>query len=691
MLAILEQISPDSSQINLLVELVAALRPPKPDISATPAVRTLCQLLQGQPQQALRLRQYILCILASRRHTSLYTDVGIHSTDGFFSELIRHIIYCILPPALEEQYLADALDQILVEKTDYLWINAVPMEQWMVLFDLLQGADDADGADQAAPMRAGMLEAVRTLSYRICAIGLEPKLLRIHADIEKFESPFLMQNLETNAWLASLEATNTSNSSNTSSDAGDQTDARHLLVMLDQCSTVVGKIRKNALHQGTSIALTYLLVVLTQSIARLQKLLFLLEAQPKVEADARRSAAVALAQELIEAHNKKYSLRQLFANNLNLLARNVTENASRTGEHYIAETRPLLRAMFVSSAGAGAIVSVMAMLKILASYLHAAPFAEAFLYSLNYSLGFMLIYVLHFSIATKQPAMTAATIAATLHSKDGRHIDLDSMSELIIKVWRTQLVAVLGNLATAMPLAFIIALLYGWLRGQPLVTPEKALHLLHDIDPLHSPALWYAMIAGVWLFIAGLISGYYDNSALYTRMACRVTQLRWLGRVLGVYRRQRLANYLENNLGGLMSNFYFGIFLGSTGTLGYLLGMPFDIRHITFSSANFATAVVGLNYHLSWQQVLTSLLGIAAIGGMNLFVSFSLALTVALRSRQASFGHTSALIHTLLQRFTSQPRDFFIAPNPPPVLAPSTEEAAAETALIAPKKDSFTP
>ncbi|MCB5976870.1 site-specific recombinase [Acinetobacter baumannii] len=32
---------------------------------------------------------------------------------------------------------------------------------------------------------------------------------------------------------------------------------------------------------------------------------------------------------------------------------------------------------------------------------------------MNYSLGFILIHVLHFTVATKQPAMTAAALAAT--------------------------------------------------------------------------------------------------------------------------------------------------------------------------------------------------------------------------------------------------------------------------------------
>jgi site-specific recombinase len=54
-------------------------------------------------------------------------------------------------------------------------------------------------------------------------------------------------------------------------------DARHLLVMLDQCDEVVTKIRKGAQSFGTSVALTYILVAITQSIDRLRKLLFLVD------------------------------------------------------------------------------------------------------------------------------------------------------------------------------------------------------------------------------------------------------------------------------------------------------------------------------------------------------------------------------------------------------------------------------
>ncbi|SFU80054.1 site-specific recombinase [Pseudoduganella namucuonensis] len=665
MLDILESISDATTGIDALVRLFHTLRPERPADTgaATERVRTLTRLLKADPRQARTLRDYMLRLLTSRRHASLYTEIGVLSNDGFFSELKRRVAYRVLPPALGDEYLSDAVDQLMFLDTDYLWIRAVPAADWLALFDTIFTPIPG----MANVMLPGLLEAIRTLSYRVAAIGLEPKLTNFHTEMEVFDSPFTEQNREVQAYLD-----------------GRVDDARHLLVMLDQCDAVVAKIRKKALAQGTSIALTYLLVTLTQSIDRLRKLLFLVDTSgelpsaptldvravseavtpphrsPRAPSSLRRAAGVALALELIEAHNKKYRVRELLADNVHLLARNVTENASRTGEHYVADNRAQLAGMFLSSAGAGLVIGFMALIKILMGKLRAAPLVEAFLFSMNYSLGFMLIHLLHFTVATKQPAMTASRIAAGLQSKDGKHLDTDSMAELVNKVFRTQLVAVLGNLATAIPCAWLIAWSWRRLAGAHLVTPDKAMHLLRDIDPVGGPALAYAAIAGVCLFLAGLISGYYDNQALYTRWARRVSQLRGPGRLIGQHRLDRLGLYLENNLGGLMGNLCFGILLGTIGTLGFLLGLPIDIRHVTFSSANFATAIVALDHNVSWQLVLKSVSGFLAIGAVNLLVSFSLALWVALRSRQVRFRHGYALLKTLGRRFLAAPVDFFL-------------------------------
>lgn len=705
MLAILERLDPHSDRIDLLVELVDCLRPrsrwvwQQPDDPAQ-AVRTLTQLLKGNPEQAWALRRYITTLLETRRHTSLYSDIGILSNDGFVTELKRRITYRFLPPALNDLYLSDALNQVLYLEDDFEWIRLVPNADWMELFDVIANAPPPQ---DATPDRAryvtlmGLLDAIRTLSCRICALGLEPRLVHSYSDIENFDSPFLMQNIEVNAYLD--EYARYLDGKIEQPEA-----ARHLLVMLDQCEEVVLKIRRGALSTGTSVALTYLLVALQQSIDRLHKLLYLVDVSgelpsaPSVNLEAlasraasaanavsaaapkasdRRLAAIALAEELIEAHNTKYQLRGMLNDNVHLLARNITENASRTGEHYIAENRRGLRQMFASASGAGFIVGFMAMFKIMLGYLRTAPLVEAFLFSMNYSLGFILIHVLHFTVATKQPAMTAQRIAASLHSADnGRGLDVDSMAELVNKVFRTQIVAVLGNVVLAFPVAWAIAVGYQAINGNHMVSAVKAHHLLHDIDPIHGPTLFYAAIAGVWLFVAGLISGYYDNKALYTRMGQRVRQLRRLRRLLGEERLGRLANYIEDNLGGLAGNFFFGFMLGMTGFVGFLLGLPLDIRHVTFSTANFATALVALDYTLSPQAIGNAIAGVALIGAVNLIVSFSLALWVALRARKIQFKRGILLVRAMGRRLLASPIDFFLGPKEH---APGTELIVRDT------------
>ncbi|RXZ39046.1 recombinase [Oxalobacteraceae bacterium CAVE-383] len=672
---ILEQIAADPGldSIAPLTALVDALRPAKniaPE-HAGDRVQLLLALLKSHPRYAAALRHYLLSVLASRRQTSLYTDVGILSDGGFFTELFRRLSYRVLPPALDQRYLVDCLDLVLPLQRDHIWIEAVPAQHWLALIGLLQaapgqpGSGRADAGDAPGQTATQLLQAIQVLSYRISAIGTDPELIRIYTDIKAFESPFLMQNVELHRYLtAYIEG------GDGAVDSAEGPD--HVLVMLDQCEAVVGTIRKLMLRLGTSIGLTYRLVRLAQNIERLRTLLALVsrhadgngaEEAASESAPEKHRTALALGLRMIEAHNRKYAIREVFRNNLNLLARNITENASRTGEHYIAEDRPQYWAMLRSASGAGVIIGFMAMLKILASYLHAAPLVEAFLFSMNYSLGFMLIHVLHFTVATKQPAMTASRIAAGVHSRDGRNIDLDSLVELLVKVIRTQFVAVAGNLLLAFPMAYLIAVAYGFLFGHPLVSPDKARHLLQDIDPFTTLALFYAAIAGVCLFLAGLISGYYDNKALYTRMAQRIARIGWLQGLLGARRVARLGDYLETSLGGLMGNFYFGILLGCLGTAGFLLGLPIDIRHITFSAANFATAIVGLDYQIGWRLALVSACGVLAIGTVNLWVSFTLALIVALRSRQVRFRHGAQLMKQLLWRFFRRPQDFVMAPK----------------------------
>jgi site-specific recombinase len=130
-------------------------------------------------------------------------------------------------------------------------------------------------------------------------------------------------------------------------------------------------------------------------------------------------------------------------------------------------------------------------------------------------------------------------------------------------------------------------------------------------------------------------------------------------------RAQRVAAYVEDHMGGLMGNFLFGCMLGSAGTLGVILGLPIDIRHIAFAAANLGYALVAFDFALPWMTVAWAAFGVGLIGAINLTVSFSLALWMALRARGVVFTQTRALLAALWQRVRREPTSLFVVGRAP--------------------------
>lgn len=653
------------NDLTPLRDLVAALRPHSADDvhQATENLQALCHVLDGDPAQALALREYLCRIIVSRKLSHLLTDTGITLSSGFWDAMWQRFNYKWLPPLVRDEYFKDIFSKIFDRVDDHRWVCAVDDAEW-ICFVRAAGLNHSEATALHTRLLQELLGAIQVLSYRISAIGLESELVRNYPAIEEFESPFLRQNAELNDYLAAYAKWLADRST-------PREDSRQLDVMLNQCEEIIGKIRRASAQQGISVSLTRLLLRLTQSIERLRTLLTLLDAD---KSDDVVPVALRLFKELVTADNRKHSLADLFNTNTELLAQQVTEYASRSGEHYVANTRSEWLEVMRSAAGAGVIVGFMALLKVLASKLELAPFGYALLYSLNYALGFILVYMLHFTIATKQPAMTAALMALAI---DRSKKKLDGLAELAVRILRSQFIAIAGNVALAMPVAYLVAWMWQPLSGHPLIDPEKAQHLLHDLDPFRSLALLHAAIAGICLFLVGLISGYYDNKAAYSNISARLQQIHWLARLIGKSRLTRMANYVGNNLGALAGNFFFGVMLGSIGTISIFFGLPLDIRHVTFSSANFAFALLGLENHLSAEQWTLSLIGLLLIGLTNLAVSFSLALTVALRSRRVNLKQEWSVAGMLWRRLISAPRDFFLppvesqAPLEPPQVPPA--------------------
>ena len=633
--------------VGLLAALVRQMRPSglRNADAAVDAVQRLCAILDRDPVLAEVLREAILRLIGKRKPVSLLVDSGIQPSTSFFAELWRRLGHKLLPDAVNPAYLKDLFALIFPKDSDDQWVLAVPDETWLQLVHALHFENAPE--ELIASCHRSLLDAAHVLSYRISSMGLEPELIRSHPELEDHASPFIMQNIELGNFLEQIEQP--------------ETDAKHVLVMLDQCRQAIGKIRRNNVQTGTSVRLTFILRRMTQQIERLETLLGMISSLRAGEEVA--PAFVRLFKELVHGECHKNDIRQHWQANTELLALRVTENASRTGEHYITTSRGEYFELLRSAMGAGFIITLMAMIKLWLGKQHYAPLTEAILFSLNYGLGFVIIHILHFTVATKQPAMTANSIAQSIDGSDGKTREMGSLVTIIAQMTRSQLIAILGNVVIVLPFAMLLGGLYYGMSGHHYVTPEKAMHMLAEVDPLHSGSVFYAAIAGVCLFLSGLIAGYHDNLAMYNKIPQRLRALRWLRRLLGEARLERVAHYVENNLGALAGNFYFGCLLGGMSGLGVLLGLPIDIRHITVSSAFVGFSFVGLDFAVSLSVLWMTALGIALIGFMNLSVSFSLALYVAMKSRKVSFRQWRQLAVLLAKRLWQQPRAFLLPPS----------------------------
>lgn len=641
-----------------LIALVDTLRPRYAHHAgqARHNLLALCAELEQSPALRRGLRDYLLRVFGSRKQSHLYSDTGIFDGTSFFSELSQRLAWKVLPPAVNDSHLKDVFGEVFRRHDDWKWIDSIDDDLWLQLIRQL----DFDSLDSSSLLRRPVheiLESLTTLSHRLTALGLDLQLVRVYPAIESYESPFLALSAEVSAYVREYHDFLEDNRSS-------HLDEKQALVLIAQCRDMLRKIRRRASETGVSIHLTQLMVRMTLIMQRMETLFCLLE----TSGSERYAIAARFFKELVRADNRKFSLREVFATHTALLALRVTDNAGRAGEHYVTATRRGYFDMLRSGLGAGFIISFLALLKLLASKLSLAPLGAAFVYSMNYSLGFMLIHMLHFTVATKQPAMTAARIAASIQEADSsRDKNLEALAELCVNVFRTQFIAILGNVALALPMAVLLGWAWYAQNDSHLVGPDKAALLLHELDPLRSLALFHAAIAGVCLFLAGLIAGYYDNKAVFNRIGERLRQRRGLHKLLGEQRLQRLTGYLEGNLGALAGNFYFGIMLGSMSTLGFILGLPLDIRHITFSSANFGFALVALEHRLPIQTWLLSLAGIAGIGLVNLGVSFGLALVVALRARGVDYRQWLPLAGMVGYRLLRNPLRFFWPPKDSPL------------------------
>lgn len=333
-----------------------------------------------------------------------------------------------------------------------------------------------------------------------------------------------------------------------------------------------------------------------------------------------------------------YSLKFQFFHYSSQLIEVVSLTSAETGDHYVGRTRQAVTNLFYSACGGGFITGFTVVIKTLSSYLSVAPFFMGFLHGLSYAISFIAIYLLGFSLATKQPAAIAAHLTYQWQKLTKAQI-LDEIDA----VFKSQFWAVLGNVGLVIPTVLIFSYLSTLAFGQNFMTPEKAQAQIASMS-VFSFTPFYAFLTGYFLWFSTFVSGAADNFFRVYKFDELILSSPKVLSFLSPAKKRKWAMFLKNNFGALCGNAVLGFILGIVPVFGDFLGLPIDVRHVTLSSGNIAAAIYTLGLDVfSHLEIYLAILGVIATGLLNLSVSFIISLRVAESSNTLS---ENALEHT---------------------------------------------
>lgn len=636
---------------EVLVDIVATIRPKKLKNLQPVDIVDLISLLHENHVIRKSFSVYIKGLFFGKRINKIISDAAILQDADFLFEVKKRAFAKILPYQHQSDSLEYVLNQVFYSDTDPLWLQKIPQGQIETLYDLLELSSIYETVKENSVL-SELLMSMTLISQRMSGRALESDVLKMVPEYFHHESPFAAFEKE----LQSIQEELKENVNHTVT--AENLSYKQLMVLHKQCEEYVEKAFDNSSKYGITIHVNQSLLRIRQQLSRLKVLLPLLTVNHEID---KKRNTIRLAYKLIKYNCTRNNLRTFIKESTQLLSYEVTQHTAKTGEKYITQSKGEYFKMFKTALGGGLIVGILCIIKVLLSKLDASDFGHAFLYSMNYSFGFIAIYVLGFTLATKQPAMTAAALIRALEDgmkKGDSEEKHQGFAVFFARVFRSQFIAFVGNVIMAFP----VSLLGIWLIELAFdhnIAETKWKTLVTDLSPIHSLAIFHAAIAGCFLFLSGIISGSVANRDKHYEIYQRIKEHPFLKRSFGKEKAEKFASWYEKKWAGIISNFWFGVFMGSTASVGIFFGLNLDIRHITFASGNLALGLYGSDYSLDYWMLFWGILGIGIIGLVNFIVSFSLSLGLAFRSRDIPFTELRSITVSIWQHFKRRPFSFF--------------------------------
>jgi site-specific recombinase len=699
---LLAQLDPNATPVQRhlwLIRLMDWVRSHANSVAVSHArLALLLDTLQQRPDTCRQLQQWWQTLLETVDATALLADYGFASRSAFMSELAERLRLKLLPGTPETANASTLFALVLHHPFDAQWIAALDEPLLTRLAKLLHtepepeilhhgalshlptpwtqvvGLPHPAGTGTPAPSawQATLMEAVIFCTSQIRAAGFSPELrLRMNAPVRQ-AGPFHALN-------ANLEALVTAWHENPNQPTPHCLQAlQHFQRLLDDCRHAAASVYTHLDAHGISVNLVFQLRQLRERVLRIRALLDCL-LSPSPHGDTAHLVA-----HLVTVGQERLSIRALIAANSSMLAAKVAERSSETGEHYITRTRAEYRQMLRDAAGGGALMSITTLMKFIVLSAGLSAFWSGFFAGMNYAVSFVLIQLLHWTVATKQPAMTAPAMAAKLKEL-GHPGAMEGFVDEVAHLMRSQVAAIVGNLALVAPAVLLISTVLWYTLGHPMIDATHADHVLHDLSLLGPTAL-FAAFTGVLLFASSIIAGWSENWFVMQRLDSALRYNPKITAVLGGARADRWATFMRNNISGLTANVSLGLMLGLVPAFAAFFGMGMEVRHVTLSTGQLAAAAASLGVDIFqnpgfWWCVA----GLAVTGLLNVGVSFYMAFLLALRAHNVSGVQRGLIYAALRQRMRKRLLSFFW-PEPEPALAkkPLLKTGAESSCATAP-------
>jgi len=629
--------------LEFLISFFSAIRPSKEKKDPAVNLQALVYLMSEHPIVLSNLHNALISQFIQSDFSSALTESGMPLANGFWQEFFGRFRHKFIPVLRKENNFLYVISRIFYRSDDYEWVEAIPHKLWKQFFESIGIAFSID--DKHILLQ--LMQSLKILSFQAANLGLEKEVSNHLASQNMDENPFLKQ-CDLSRQIEKFYLADDVESLTRASER------LHILVKMGIES--IEYIRQNHSNAGTSIHQTYLLMILSNKLSRIELITDILDGNSKFNSDN----FITFFKTLVRNENTKNSIRELLSQSLGYVAYQIAEHKGSKGNHYITSTKKEYRKMMWSAMKGGGITAFITLFKNLLTKVELPIFWHGFAYSINYSIGFLAIDATGATLATKQPAFTASAVASSLDTKGNTYKpNLYNLAITVAKVSRSQIASFIGNLLIVFPGSFLLAWLYDMITKTKILEGESALAMLESQHPWHSLSLLYACNTGVFLFLSGIIAGYVQNKILYGQIGERLKSHPWWRTGASPEKRMRKIKFIEKNAGAIMGNISLGFMLGMSSIVSKILGFPFDIRHITISAGNVSIALYGLGIrNVPVTYLITIVFGVIGIGFLNFLVSFSLAFIVAVKSRGVELRDYPEFLGILGRYFIKKPLDF---------------------------------